>query len=272
MTKLPSLPLFIDDYEAATAHLSLEEDGAYSRLLRLCWRTPGCSIPDDDTWITRHMRCDTATLERVVKPILREFFTRSRSRWFQKRLRQEHAYVSALSSARRAAGRKGGNAKAQKTKATGSGKATDLLEQTGGSALAPTPTLTPTPKGSVETSVSTGAEAPESAEPADVIPTTKELVWKHGKGLLAAAGKNREQAGRILGKWVGAHGEAAVLEALDRCKREGAIDPVAFVEGALRWKAKKSSGTPQVGDEKTTPEGKLLRYGGVLDGWLEVRE
>ena len=39
--KVPYFPLYIADYDSKTAHLTLEEDGAYLRLLRLCWRTPG---------------------------------------------------------------------------------------------------------------------------------------------------------------------------------------------------------------------------------------
>jgi uncharacterized protein YdaU (DUF1376 family) len=139
----PSLPLFVDDYEAATTHLSLEEDGAYSRLLRLNWRQSDCSIPADDEWIARRMRVDSETYHRVVKPVLAEFFTRSRGRWFQKRLREEHAYVLARSDARSAAGRKGGNAKAAKTKGMKPSNATFLPEQNGSNALAPT--LTPNP-------------------------------------------------------------------------------------------------------------------------------
>lgn len=145
--RISHMPLFVDDYEGATAHLTLEEDGAYNRLLRLCWRQPDCSIPADKAWIIRLMRCDEATYERVVLPILKEFFTRAKSRWFQKRLREEHAYVVAVSSARREAGRKGGKAKSLKLNKTEASKATDLPEhlpeQNDSSALAPTPTPTP---------------------------------------------------------------------------------------------------------------------------------
>ena len=139
----PSLPLFVDDYEAATAHLSMEEDGCYSRLLRLCWRQPDCSIPADDGWIARRMRVDGEAYQRVVRPILAEFFTLSRGRWFQKRLREEHAYVRARSDARAEAGRKGGKAKAAKTKETNSSKATILPEQNGSKTVAPNPNPNP---------------------------------------------------------------------------------------------------------------------------------
>lgn len=48
---LPYFPMFPTDFEAKTSHLTLAEDGAYNRLLRLMWMTPGCSLPDDDAWI-----------------------------------------------------------------------------------------------------------------------------------------------------------------------------------------------------------------------------
>lgn len=105
---IPYLPLYVADYEADTAHLTLEEDGAYTRLLRLCWRTPGCSIPDDAEWIMRRMRCDLETYQRVVKPVLDEFFRRSKGRLFSPRLSSEHARIEHTAQKRREAGRKGG--------------------------------------------------------------------------------------------------------------------------------------------------------------------
>lgn len=78
---LPYLPLFIDDYEAATAHLSLLEDGAYNRLLRLCWRSPGCKIPGDEAWVMRKMRATTKAEIDAIKSVLGEFFTRKDGFW-----------------------------------------------------------------------------------------------------------------------------------------------------------------------------------------------
>lgn len=77
---LPYFPMFPSDFEAKTSHLTLEEDGAYNRLLRLSWMTPGCSLPDDPAWIARRMRVDMATFERVVAPIISEFMVREDGR------------------------------------------------------------------------------------------------------------------------------------------------------------------------------------------------
>jgi hypothetical protein len=69
------MPLYVTDYEGDTAHLTIEEDGAYMRLLRLCWRTPGCSVPDDKAWIYRQVRAHTNKEKGVIDTILDEFFT-----------------------------------------------------------------------------------------------------------------------------------------------------------------------------------------------------
>lgn len=102
------MPLYVADYEADTAHLSVEEDGAYSRLLRLCWRTEGCTIPADDEWIMRRLRVDRETFDRAVKPVLDEFFKTRRNRYYNPRLSREHSRIKTVSQTRAENGRKGG--------------------------------------------------------------------------------------------------------------------------------------------------------------------
>lgn len=137
--RLPSLPLFVDDYEAATAHLTLEEDGLYMRLLRLCWRTPRCTIPDDPEWIMRRLRVDRDTFERLALPLIDEFFSRSRGRIFQKRLLQEFVRANEQKQRKKEAGKKGGIAKAQKTKETEPSNATALPVANGKQSSSPQP-------------------------------------------------------------------------------------------------------------------------------------
>lgn len=111
MYKPPFMPLYVDDFEADTTHLSLEEDGVYNRLLRLCWRTAGCSLPDDPKWISRRLRVDIETYHRLVEPILREFFHRENGRVFQGRQRREFQAVCESYKKRASAGAKGGRAR-----------------------------------------------------------------------------------------------------------------------------------------------------------------
>lgn len=108
MKRLPYMPLFVADFEADTAHLSFEEDGIYNRLLRLCWRTSGCSVPDDPAWIARRLRCGMDQYHEAVDPILKEFFRRENGRVFQKRLRVEWRHADDLSKRRAKSGRLGG--------------------------------------------------------------------------------------------------------------------------------------------------------------------
>jgi uncharacterized protein YdaU (DUF1376 family) len=130
MSEHPYIPLYVDDYEAATTHLSLEEDGAYNRLLRLCWRTPGCSLPDDAGWIARKLRISTEVFDRVAKPVLAEFFSLHKGRLIQRRLKAEYDDIAQKKLARKKAGQAGGRAKARKTKAKPASNATFLLGDT----------------------------------------------------------------------------------------------------------------------------------------------
>jgi len=126
---IPYFPLYPTDFEADTSHLSLAEDGAYNRLLRLSWMTPGCSLPDDDAWIKRRMRVSKSEFDDVVKVVIDEFFTRSRGRIYNKKLREIHCSIAASRQARSEAGRKGGIAKAVKYINKKNGNDKDLPKQ-----------------------------------------------------------------------------------------------------------------------------------------------
>lgn len=119
MTGLPYMKLYVDDYEAATAHLTPEEDGIYTRLLRLCWRTPECSLPEDPEWIERKMRMK-GDYDKKIQPILGEFFKLERGRWGQKKQLKIFHEAQEIVQAKIKAGRKGGLAKSLKTKETAS--------------------------------------------------------------------------------------------------------------------------------------------------------
>lgn len=151
MSKMPSMPLFVSDYDGDTAHLSFEEDGCYLRLLRLCWKTPGCSVPDDSIWIKRMMRSTDEEFERLIEPVIEEFFKKQNGRVFHPRLQKEFQYVSEVSKKRKQAAKQGVAAKRLKTKQKTSSKGSVLLEpnvkqtlqQNATKRSAPTPTPTP---------------------------------------------------------------------------------------------------------------------------------
>lgn len=172
---LPYFNLYPTDFEADTSHLTLEEDGAYNRLLRLCWMSPGCSLPDDDAWIMRRMRVDFETYERVVRIILDEFFTRKSGRVSNARLAREFVESNAAHERRVFAGKRGGNAKALKTKETGSSIARAMPKQ---------PEPEPD-KSKRDTNVS--PKKPRKSQiPPDAVLSENQLTVAMGKGLSEA--------------------------------------------------------------------------------------
>lgn len=105
---LPYYPLFPKDFEAKTSHLTMIEDGAYNRLLRLCWMTPGCSLPDDEDWIMRRVRAATKAERDAVRVVLSEFFVRKSKRLHQPNMTKQALLADEAHQRRVNAGLKGG--------------------------------------------------------------------------------------------------------------------------------------------------------------------
>lgn len=115
MAEYPALMLWTDAYLADTTDLSAEEHGAYLLLLMAAWRTPDCSLPDDDERLSRMSRVGIKKW-RNLRPIMLKFWTVSDGRWTQKRLLKERARSDMLRSRNAEAGK----ASALKRKETGS--------------------------------------------------------------------------------------------------------------------------------------------------------
>jgi len=126
---LPYFPMYPTDFEAKTSHLTLAEDGAYNRLLRICWMTSGCSIPDDDAWIMRRLRVDQVTFDAVVKVVIAEFFDSEKGRLSNAKLTRIFSETNEAHQKRVQAGSKGGKAKSLKTLAAASSNAKAMPKQ-----------------------------------------------------------------------------------------------------------------------------------------------
>lgn len=92
------------------------------------------------------------------------------------------------------------------------------------------------------------------------------IMFDAGREILVGAGKSAAEAGRLLGMWRRDHGTEAVIAAISRARREGAIDPVSFIPGCLRFKAKQSS-APTIGDVREF-KGVRKQYAGNGVGWV----
>lgn len=126
---LPYFPLFPDDFEADTAHLSMAEDGAYNRLLRLCWRSPRCQIPAEEAWLFRKLRARTDEEMAAVRIVIEEYFDAKSGMLTNPKLLKIWNESNASYERRAKAGSKGGSAKAMKTNKTDPSNATPMLKQ-----------------------------------------------------------------------------------------------------------------------------------------------
>jgi uncharacterized protein YdaU (DUF1376 family) len=88
----PAIPLFGDAYLADTQHLSLEEHGAYLKLMMVAWRLDGCCLADDDTRIARILGVSAAKWAKL-KPVIMAFWTLTEDGWIQGRLSKERKFV-----------------------------------------------------------------------------------------------------------------------------------------------------------------------------------
>jgi hypothetical protein len=59
-------------------------------------------------------------------------------------------------------------------------------------------------------------------------------MFDQGRAFLAANAIGDPKAGKLLGRWKGEFGAEAVIVALGKAQREGAIEPVSYIEGVLR--------------------------------------
>lgn len=80
--------LHLGDYEAATAHLSVLEDGIYGRLLRLYYRTEK-PIPADLKQASRLVRATSKPERDAVQQVLSDFFELREDGYHQQRCDEE---------------------------------------------------------------------------------------------------------------------------------------------------------------------------------------
>lgn len=113
---IPYMPFFVEKFEGHTAHLTMEQDGAYNRLIRLCWITPRCTLPNDHKWIKRRLRASDEQYEQSVMPVIEEFFKVKRGRLVNEKVLKEFKRATSLLEKRSEAGRK--SAASRKTRKT----------------------------------------------------------------------------------------------------------------------------------------------------------
>ncbi len=117
MAKYPAMPLWTDAYLADTQHLTLEEHGAYLKLLMIMWRSPGCRLANDKQKLSKMLAIADRRFNKIWH-IVGDFFYESNGFLYQKKLSAVYETLNKVSEQRRRAGMKGAQAKALKNKKT----------------------------------------------------------------------------------------------------------------------------------------------------------
>lgn len=99
--------------------------------------------------------------------------------------------------------------------------------------------------------------------PADPV----KIIFSEGVKILLEGGVKEAQARSLLGKWRKEYGDAPLIDALGKCQRNGAIQPIEFITGCL--KAAKKQAVAQSGERRQTADGKTLEFEQGV-GWQEV--
>lgn len=197
MAKFPSLPLFTDAYLADTRHLTTIQHGAYMLMLMTAWRSPDCSLPNDDAYLAKICGMDKRTWAKNKDAIL-QFWEVSDAKMFQKRLRAEQRYVAQVS-------RKNSDA----------GKASALKrKETQSTVVQPDGNENPTPR-PIPISFTKVKDA-------------KALFWDTCKAYL---GENKSS---LVGKWVKEYGLGAVFEAVSQAQAANPAEPITYIAAILQ--------------------------------------
>lgn len=287
--------LNIGDWNVGTDGLTLEQEAAYLRVVSAIMLYEQ-AIPNNLRTLAGMWRCN----ERRAKRLLAELVTAGKvsiegGKIHNARALREASDIRAARSAKREAGRKGGSARAQKTteeppqedkngpsiprRRPVDGASTGNPREVDGQFMERNQLKNKEPPGQVLQQEQSRAEHSSSVEtnvstaPTSGAPDPAKVMFDAGVELLTRSGTDPARARGMLGRWRKDHGAEAVIEALGRAQREGAIDPVAFIEGALRFSRRSAaSRPPEIGDQLTRADGTVVQWAGAIDQWVVVRE
>lgn len=206
------------DYVADTSHLTMTEDGAYTRLLDQYYLT-GEPLPAERSRIYRCCRAMTKDERKAIDAILSQFFEQRGEAFHNFRADHEISEANRISEGRSEVGKLGAQAKAR---ARANAKPiASAIAQPNGAAIASTVHNTQIPN------------ATHSAGPVEIW----EQVWNEGRAYLVANGQSEGDARKALMRWRQNHDELEILRALKIAKTNAVELPIPYVETLLKGKS-----------------------------------
>ena len=204
----------IGDYDSHTAHLSWLEDAAYSRLMRLYYRTE-TALPADPKATCRLIRASSKQERDAVQAVLDEFFTLQADGWHNARCDAEIAKANAQAETNRQIAE---TREAKKRARTDHESLHESLDQS-----------STTVRGEREPSQTPDSRLEEKKPPS----SAEEIFWSEGPRYLAETGTAQGTARTFLGMCVKSHGLAESMRALEAAMHAKTGDPRAYMTAIL---------------------------------------
>jgi uncharacterized protein YdaU (DUF1376 family) len=254
----------LGDWAAATGHLTWDEDMAYTRLLRAYYHA---ERPISEGQQYRLAKASTPTQRKAVDQVLAEFFELRDGCYHQKRADEEIARYLAGEPEREV--KKANESLRLKRHRDERSTLFKVITDAGQHAPwnapmnelrelakrceSPLPATAPaTPATATQTPypdtrhqiTEIPSEAKASAPappPPGPDPSPKDVVYALGLPMLLAAAVPEERGRSFLGLLLRCNAAEAVAEAVQRCAREGAIQPIAYLQGCLKTSKAKAS-------------------------------
>ncbi len=234
-------PHHLGDFAQATAHLSMLEDAAYSRLLRWYYAEEQ-PIPADLRAACRIARATSNDEREAVRVVLEEFFELTADGYRQARADREiEAYRDKSAKAARSAEARWSNKRTQCGRnANASGIDANASKGDADAMLANS--QQPTYSVPIGTGAAPPMLPPAAAPAGDLLPLPADpvkVLFDAGVSLLTAAGVSDRQARSLIGQWRRTAGDADVLAAIVRCRDQRITAPVPWLSAALRPRAQR---------------------------------
>ncbi len=210
------------DYLADTMHLSIEEHGAYLKLMFCMWQAGGWLV-DNDRDVSRMLGV-TAGKWSKIKERIGGYFTYENGKFTQQKLQKTLQKSEEKRSVLKSNGSEGGKAKALKNKDQGLANASEKPKHR-------TRDPEPEPKYTEDSLRSSSADSADESPPIDF----KKIIFDEGlKFLSKATGRKPEALRGLLGKWCKDRGDPAVAGAIVKAQNYSPVDPVSYIEKELR--------------------------------------
>jgi hypothetical protein len=212
-------------------------------LWMVAWeQTPCGSLPNDGALIAARIGMRVKAFAQCRDVLLRGWYEADDGRLYHETMTERVRAMLAkrVKDAQRAADHR---AKTGDSRKTNNGITRDSRVTNNGVMPQSDPSSTP----------STKHQKPESSEPngsgASAPPDTADTIFALGVPLLTAANVADRNARSMLGLMRKTHGDPAVIEALQRCATEKPIQPVAWLQAALKTAVKPTNRQIAIEDE-----------------------